>query len=143
MPITFPPRTEEEVSRILQPGIVEFEVIKAEEKTSKTGNLMLELTIKCFDQKGKSNLVSDYILTDTNWEWKLRHFCFSCGLDQLYESGKLADVDCFGKRGKAHIKIKHDASGQYKDKNVIDDYIPLGKGEKADFVESDLSDIPF
>lgn len=117
----FTPKSEEELATLLTPGIWDYEVVKAEDTTSKSGNQMLHLITKCWDENGKSALVHDYILE--SFDWKIRHFCYSNGLDKKYESGTLNAVDSERRSGKCRGGVEKDKTGQYGDKNRIVDYV--------------------
>lgn len=138
----FTPLTDQELNKLFEPGIYEYEVIKAEEKISKKGNPMLHIVIRVFDTIGRSQLINDYLITGIeSARWKIYDFCHSCGLGEIYQAGEISSEMCRGKSGKVKIKIDKDTSGQYPDKNVVADYIT-----KIDTVDApkDLNDdIPF
>lgn len=126
----FKPKTDEELNPLLQPGVYDYEVVKATDEISQSQNEQIKLTLRTWDNQGKEIIVFDYLLEAMHY--KIKHFCYGCGLSNLYETGKLTAQDCIGRVGKFVIKIDKDKSGQYKDKNAVKDYI----------AESDLSSKP-
>jgi hypothetical protein len=142
------PKTEEELARelLLPEGEYDFEVIDALDKPSKKGNDMFTLKLQIFDSGGMPNYVWDYLVIGNNFgERKLRHVAISCGLAEIYSSGKLTAEDFVGKSGKAIIKIAP-GNDQYPDpKNTVFDYLPPdGFKAKSEATDIDLNDsIPF
>lgn len=141
--LQFEPKKEEELITLLTVGIGDFKVLKAEAKESKTGNPMIELVLKVWDSTGQESNIFDYlILNGHNLSLKkIRHFCYSVGLESSYEEGKLNASQCIEKCGKLQIGIQKDKNGQYPDKNCVQDYIYI---KKNNLNESNLNDdIPF
>jgi hypothetical protein len=139
----FTPKTEEEISEagLLPKGEYPFEVIKAEDKKSKNGNAMIELSLCVFQPDGETRKVVDYLLSKV--AYKLRHFCDSVGLLPQYQGGTLQAEDCVGRTGNCKIEIK--PADSYPAKNEVKDYItrdakPLGNTQEKEEVEDD--DIP-
>lgn len=141
----FTPRTEEEVKKftLLEKGLGNFEVISATEEFSEKRQCdMLHLILKVWDVHGKQGLIHDYILNNEDFEWKLRHFCYSANLDTYYEKGDVKPEYCVGAAGKLDIGISKDKSGKYPDKNSVKDYI-FEKPPESDKEEFKDDDIPF
>src|SRR5688500_16996838 len=87
---------------LLKPGECEFEVRRAEETVSNSGNPMMKLTLDVWDEDGKKGTVFDYLLGAT--PHKVRHFAYAVGLGHVYESGDNLDPDvCEGKGGRLII----------------------------------------
>lgn len=130
----FSPKQESELNNfVLFPkGDYDFEVIKAHDKTSMSGNDMIELELDIFDSNGNKCRVYDYLLEKI--AYKLKHFCDSVGLTTEYEKGTLVADMCLNRNGKCRVDIKHDNTGVYSDKNIIKDYLPA---------DIDKSDLPF
>ncbi len=118
----FEPKTEREIrdAMVLTPGVYDFEVIKAEEKTSKKGNAMIELTLNIFPDDGKPRIVRDWLLG--SMELKLNRFCRATGLEQVYNEGAITAFACEGVGGK--VKLTVDSDPNYGDRNGVKDYIP-------------------
>lgn len=142
----FTPKSEAEVSKIFENGIYQFVVESANEKNSKNGNPMIHLKVKIMHDKylGKTNIVDCFLLTDNaNFEYILRHFCFSIGLGDAYEKGEITEQMCIGKEGYAKVVIEKDKEGKYPDKNKIVDFI-ISKNKDEFKIDSSLNDdLPF
>ena len=115
------PRTEAEIQseNLFPPGEFDFEILEAEETTSKAGNEMIRLKLKVFSESGNFIIISDYLLESV--AYKLRHACEAVGMVERYESGKLDAMDFQGKSGR--LKLRIDKSDNYPDKNGVKDYI--------------------
>lgn len=133
----FEPKTEKEIAEgnLLPLGNYDFEVAGAEEKTSKSGNDMIELKVRVYDNEGQGRTIFDYLVDTDGAAYKLRHFAYSVGRGPDYEKGELRADALPGLTGKAKVFVKKDKSGQYPDKNAIADYLPpgtaLGNGAQA------------
>ncbi len=120
----FAPKTEKECAEagLFPKGEYDFEVVKAEETVSKaSGNDMIALTLKVYDQDGGSTLVNDYLLEKL--PLKLRRAAEVCGLLEDYETGQLHAADMVGKPGRVKLTIQSDKNGQYPDRNSVQDYV--------------------
>ena len=127
----FTPKSEEELRTLLPAGDYQFEVRRAENKTSKKGNDMIELMLLVYGDAGETVPVNDWLVPGTQMgDRKLRHFCHSAGLEELYDNGDLNYQDCIGRSGTVKLRVKKDASGQYPDKNEVADYV-VPKSEPA------------
>lgn len=118
----FTPKSEAQLieENLIPEGTYDYEVIQAEERQSKAGNDMIQLTLKIFDQNGKERRVYDYLLEAM--QFKLIHFCESAGLTDIYETGQLTSAHCEGRSGKAIVKIEPARNGGQA-KNGIQDYV--------------------
>jgi len=127
MSFSFQPMTEEELQALnmVDDGVYDFEVIKATQKTSRSGNQMIELQLMIWDKQGKAHTVFDYLVSITSMIYKIKHFCDSTGLDAEYKAGNFDVMQCEGRRGKAHIIIQtgqpNPNGGMYQDKNAVKD----------------------
>lgn len=161
----FAPKTEKEISELnLWPvGEYDFEILEmatlgaktyhTEEAISKTNNDMIILVTKIYKDNGQFQIIIDYLLEAI--PHKLRHAAEACGLINEYNSGSLKAYDFIGKCGKVKLGISKDKSGQYPDKNGINDYIvgdvnPASGADKVRAVapkpvvgDLDLDQIPF
>jgi hypothetical protein len=118
----FSPKTDNEIAaaNLLPNGDYSYEVMSAEEATSRAGNEMLKLKLRIFVGESERH-VYDYLLEAM--AGKLKHFCDSHGLTEKYQRGALTARDCEGLSGECSIGLKHDKSGQYPDQNTVLDYI--------------------
>lgn len=119
----FQPKTEKEIAEadLLPAGIYDFEIASADDKTSTKGNQMIALKLYVYDAEGAQRVVFDYLMEAL--AYKLRHAAGACGLLERYETGHLDSTDFHGKTGKCKIVIQKDKTGQYADKNSVQDYI--------------------
>jgi len=146
----FTPRTEKEIQsmNLVNPGTYDFVVVESLEMISKSGNEMIKLQLKIWDESGQEKTIHDFLLEAM--AFKLRHFCEATGLLSKYEEGAFNAEDCLGKSGKVEIIIqegnfKPDGS-KYADKNSVKDYIKNpgdAKPEPSKESFQDDNDIPF
>lgn len=147
MSFSYNPMSKDEAEKsrqfpLLEPGIYNFQVLKAEYRLSnpkfdKKGeplprNPMIELILLIWDNNGKEFNVYDYLINSEKMEWKTRHFCDSVGLEKEYEAKQFNEHLCEGRSGKASIIIqagqkKPNSSEFYKDKNSVEDYLLLSE----------------
>lgn len=142
--LEFTPKKDEELISLLKEGEGQFTVIKATKKTSKNGNPMIELILKCWDREGNEGNIFDYIIiNETIFSMrKIKHFCYAAGIEEKYESGKLNAYDCENRSGNLVIGIQSDKEGKYPDKNCVSDYLKK-KEENNSSNEKLDDDIPF
>ena len=125
---------------MLEPGQYEAVVKAAKEKTSKgTGVPMIEVILTCYGSHGAKVDVFDYLLSTDDWQWKVRHFCESAGLD--YEKGELLAGDCEDKNVRVWLEIESQPG--YDKKNKVKDYLPRATPIATSSVAVDDGDIPF
>jgi hypothetical protein len=128
--MNFTPRTEGQLRRILPAGRYGFEVLEAEDKTSKKGgNEMIALKIGIWEGEHIKQHVYDYL--GTFLEYKIKHFCDATNLTEKYQAGTLCAADCIGRSGMLKLIIDHDESGKYGDKNAVADYIKREEATQA------------
>lgn len=147
----FEPLKEEDLISLIPDGTYAFEVLEAQDATSRNGNEMIKLKLG-IEYNGKQRIVFDYLLEVMRF--KLIHFCESTNLTHKYDNGTLTASDCEGKKGRVSI-ITEEQPGFAK-QNKVSDYIgtkaakavngskPAGIG--APKVEEDTfqdQDIPF
>ncbi len=125
--MNFPPKTEEEIQAmgLIEEGTYPFEVLEAKDSKSKSGNEMIELKLRIWDNLGRERQCFDYLLEAM--AFKLRHFCEAVGLLDKYNAGTLLASDCLSRCGKLELvvqpgKQKPDGS-YYQDKNSVKDYV--------------------
>jgi hypothetical protein len=122
------PKTEEELDmdRLLPKGTYDFEIVKAEEKTSKKGNDMIDANLKVFHGDG-FQFVRDFLMEAM--PHKLRHFAETVGILEAYDAGQLVANELVGLSGKVRIDIE--PAGEYPAKNVVKDYGEKKKSEAS------------
>lgn len=142
----FQPKTEKQIAEagLWPKGDYAFEILEAEDTTSKSsGNDMIKLKVKIFNDAGQSQNVFDYLLPDT-MEYKLRHIAEACDLLEDYERGDLQAYQFVGKTGWCKVNVSKDKTGQYPDKNGIADYLTSKPASKSSIKEVLKDDsIPF
>jgi len=146
----FKPETEAELkAKSLAPaGDYDFEVLTAEDKTSKKGNPMIAIKIGLYIGEKITKHVFDYLMPSMGF--KLRHFCDTVGLLARYEDGTLCADDCKGRSGTVKIVVD-DSNTAYPPKNVVKDYVPRAVKPLGATVEDepegtkpeDKDDLPF
>lgn len=132
----FDSKSREELAResLTPPGEYDFEVMRAEETTSKKGNEMIKLKLRVFVQNGEIH-VYDYLVS--GMEYKLANFCDAIGRSQDYDAGSIEAESLVGACGKLRLIIedaqKDPDTGEtkYPPKNAVKTYISGKKGEKA------------
>lgn len=120
----FNPMTEDEakLAGLLKPGECDYEVFKAEDRTSKAGNDYLNVGLKVWDADGRQQTVWDILMYKGQMAHRLRHFLYSCGMGRNYESGTLSPSDLLGKGGR--VKIRNGTDRETGEgKNVVADYV--------------------
>lgn len=120
----FQPKTDKEIAeeKLLPEGIYDFTISNSEHYVSKSsGKESIKILVRVFKPDGNFMLVDAYL--SPNYIKLLKHACDACGLSVAYEMGELNAEDFIGKSGKLKLKIQKDKTGDYSDKNVIDDFV--------------------
>ena len=157
----FEPLSRREIQNrlVLQEGKYHFDVVEAENSVSKKGNKMIRLKLRVYDDEGGSVFVPDWIMLDAGMraQLKMLSFCESCGLEDVYATGNLADHDCLGASGMAQTGIEDSEEfGQrariayyfkpdevLKKKSITKDDAVGGKSNAKAIANADDDDIPF
>lgn len=140
----FQPKTRKEIESdlVLQPGIYDFECVKAEETVSKSGNQMLAIEIRVFKPDGSTTNMRDWLLPIDGMPMeKLLNFCDSVGLSGAFESGKLSAHDLIKRTGVVKTFVKEDPEYgmqarvanyiPYEDDPTVEKKNPIGKQDAA------------
>lgn len=143
--LQFTPKKEEELSMLLKEGQGTFEVMQATHEISKSGNPMIKLLLKCWDCTGSQANIFEYLILNDNVfsHRKIRHFCYSVGLETQYENGSLNASDCEHKFGDLIIGIQKDKSGTYPDKNCVIDFLKNDPSKSKSISKELDDDLPF
>lgn len=131
----FNSRSREELAResLAPPGEYDFEIISAEETTSKKGNEMIKLKLRVFVENGEIH-VYDYLVA--GMEYKLANFCDAIGRSDDYDDGEINADNLVGCAGKLKLVIeeaqKDKDTGEVKwpAKNAVKTYIAGKKGQE-------------
>lgn len=99
-------------------------VIGAEEKTSNSGNEMIELKLEVIGpdiEEGEGAIIYDYLVFSKNAAWKIDQFRAACG--EKIVKGKEVEIeaeDLEGKSVEAHLVVEEFKG---KKQNKVGDYI--------------------
>ena len=117
----FAPKSEEEIQKanLAPEGEYDFQVVAAEDATSKKGNPMIKLKLGIFSGNAMAWQVTDYLIEAM--AEKLRHFCDCVGLLKKYEAGSLDAIDCRGREGRVVLEIEE--QNGYHPKNSVVNYV--------------------
>ena len=146
----FNPMTEAElqVASLLPEGIYKYQVVKSEDKISKSGNEYIALTLKVWDSDGREHVV----FTNMSLMKLLKHFCDVNNIQDQYLSGNLP-ADSFMNKCSGMVVLdiepeKPDGKGgMYRAKNIVKDYVaephksmlnPIKQEIKDEFQDSEL-----
>jgi hypothetical protein len=147
--VKFTPKSDEQIANESEftpwrEGIYDFEVTAGEDQVSKAGNEMIKLTLKVYDEEGRSRTVFDYLLESV--AYKLKNAASACGVDHLYNGGTLEGSDFEGRTGKLKLGIRPARDG-YQASNTVKDYVvdkPTNRAPPKMATKADLDDeIPF
>ena len=131
----FNSKSREELAResLTPPGEYDFEIMRAEETTSKAGNAMIKLKLRVFVENGEIH-VYDYLVA--GMEYKLANFCDAIGRSEDYDAGNIKADSLEGCGGKLKLVIeeavKDEDTGEVKwpAKNAVKTYIAGKKGQE-------------
>jgi Protein of unknown function (DUF669) len=117
----FQAKSEQEIaeSRLLPKGEYDFEILDAEEKTSKAANSMIVLKVRVSNGNGVARTLTDYLVAQS--AGKLRNCCAACGILDKYDNGVVSEDDFPGKRGR--LKLVVEKKRGWPARNVIADYV--------------------
>lgn len=108
---------------LIADGIYEAEIVNAEEKRSKQGNDMLQVTYTVF-VGSTQRILDDYFVNDNpSGLTRLKKLCAAIGHD--FEGGEVGPGDVMGKSLKLKIKTQKSKDPQYDDKNVAAGYMGI------------------
>lgn len=146
----------EERYQLLKEGIYDAVIVRSEDRQSKNGSPMMDITLQVFDDSGKAKEVRDFLVFIKQMMWKVIHFADSAGLKDIYEQGGLCSEVAIGNRVKVKIAIEEGgeipldklkgkpAGSKYPDKNKVEDYIKkedqvaAKQGDSAPFLDDDI-----
>ena len=139
--------TSEELDKndLLPEGVYDFEIVKAEDRESKSGNEMIALSLRVYGSGGESHFVNDYLVAIPNMKWKMKQIVEATGIEAPISSDKLQ-----GRAGKVSIKIT--PAGEFPAKNEVKGYgtqkEKVGQSaeqvnQKATAIIHEDDDIPF
>ena len=109
---------------LLSDGEYDADILSAEEKTSKAGNVMLKLVVRIFHAGVPFGhiLIDEYLVSSVKGHLtKLKKLCKV--IDFNFDGGKIAPSDLEGRRIRVFVKTREDDTGKYDSKNVIVSYL--------------------
>lgn len=123
---------------LLEDGEYDAVVKVATPSMSKSQNAMADMTLAVFDKMGNAHDIRDFLVFTPNMLWKVKHFCDSAGLEQLYLDEKFTPEHAANQHVRVKVKTQQGneipfdklngkpVGSKYPDKNVIEDYV-IGK----------------
>lgn len=136
---------------LLKDGEYDAIIVKSEDKTSSSGNPMMDMTLTVFDETGSSHQIRDFLVFTDTMMWKVIRCAESAGVMTEYEKQKFCSNLVIGKKVKVQVSVEEGSiipedklkgklpGSKYPDKNKIQDY--LKEGGKRSEMDDDL--IPF
>jgi len=112
---------------LLPEGLYDIEVVEAEERSSKSGNQMIALTIEVRHPDGYPSRVWDYLVSTPAAIFKIKQFCDAAGLTSEFAAGTLTQAHCRNRKLKAKIFVESGREG-FQDRNAIREYLPTASG---------------
>lgn len=107
---------------IFHEGIYMVEVLRQEEKISKSGNEMIEIMVKVHGDDGKTEIIYDWLLS-----YKLKSFCEAANLKEEYAKGEVPGSLVIGRMVPAFITIEKATGSFQTERNVIKYYVSEDK----------------
>ena len=114
--------------QIIEPGEGSFKILKAEEKQSRQGNNMMEVTMTLTNTRGQSTLYREYIVSsddpiqNKSTATKIYNILNAIGRADVYGM-PLIDRHLQHGSGKCIIKTQKSDDERYPDKSVVSQYI--------------------
>lgn len=140
--------TDEQIGgmNLIPEGMYDFQVVKCEDKVSQSGNSMLKLQLKIWDNEGRERTVFDYLVSTANWAWKVKHFFESIDAMNIYEQKKVDESSIRDRCGKLNLIINEQKKGDYAGtkQNSVKDYLKSEHSLKTDTKNDPFNDdVPF
>lgn len=104
----------------IKPGEYPMEVFEAKSMVASTGNKMLMLKMKVFDDNGRTHTMTDFLVAVETMAYKIKHFWESVGFPDRYNH-KNKSTDYTGRKGYVSVKPQKNKHGLLENKIV--DYI--------------------
>lgn len=127
---------------LIPEGLYKFKVIHAQEKTSSTGNQMINLKLEIWIENRGIKLFDSLILIPKMF-WKIDHFCEAVGLPPLVGDCVLWAGDFEGKEGNVIVgHFRNNQTGEIEAKvkdYVIPESVPQEKSVES-FKDDEVPD---
>ncbi|HEY2811777.1 MAG TPA: hypothetical protein VGJ00_10375 [Rhabdochlamydiaceae bacterium] len=138
---------------LLKEGIYDAVINFSTDKTSSSGNPMMDMTLAVYDDNGMEHNVRDFLVFTPKMMWKVVHCAESANVVKEYEEQKFCSDIVVGKRVKVKVTVEEGSpipddklngkpvGTKYPDKNKIDDYIKDGQvlQNGNGFVDDDIN----
>jgi hypothetical protein len=117
----------------LNKGKGTWNVLFAQEKISKSGNEMIELTLELKDCKGKTGKIFEYLLVSNDKSlWKTENFFKSAGKPEIYSSGAFGAGECMQLSGQCEIDNEENSfNGNVTVRPKIKAFVPMSAEYQA------------
>jgi hypothetical protein len=121
--------------QLLKEGEYDAIIIASQDRSSSTGNPMMDMTVSVYDENGKVHDIRDFLVFTKSMMWKVIHCADSAGIMSEYESQKFCSDAIIGKRVRVKISMEEGSvipeeklngkipGSKYPNKNKIEDYI--------------------
>ena len=135
--------------QLLKEGEYDAIISASHDKSSSTGNPMMDMTVSVFDENGKSHDVRDFLVFTKTMMWKVVHCADSAGVLPEYESQKFCSDAVIGKRVRVKVAMEEGSvipddklngklpGSKYPNKNKIEDYIK--RSDNDTFGDDDIN----
>lgn len=151
---------EQERFQLMKEGEYDAVVTSSEDRTSSTGNPMLDITLTVYDEMGKTHGVRDFLVLTRSMMWKIIHCADSAGALPEYNQGRFCSNSIINRNVRVKIaveegrqipldKLQGKPEGSlYPAKNKVVDYVkkseqkPLGH-EKPTVDQLEDDEVPF
>lgn len=128
-----------DATQVLPAGDYPATLIAVEEKVSKKGNDMLELSFKAWG-KDRHSTVFEYIVFPT-FVWKLKRLARAFGAEAEFEAGTF-DPEKYIQQNLT-LTLDVEEQERFEPKNVIKAYGPKQVNASAITASDDANDLPF
>ena len=129
----------EDANPIVPEGIYDAVVLTAKCGTTKAGDSKIEVCLKVYDPDGVKPLVTDHVTAPYGIR-RLKQLCQATGVN--FDSGKVHPLEFVGKNVRVKLRINHDDSGEYEDRNAVATYLPDDGGSTPNDEEAAKSPAP-
>lgn len=137
---------------LLKEGEYNGFVTLAINSTSMTGNVMADINVRIEDERRVTHDVRDFLVFTPKMLWKIKHFCDSAGLSQVYLDEKFEPHMAEKKHVRVKVSIRKGKEipfeklgdkppgSVYPDQNTIEDYLPRIDSDKPkdNFIDDGL-----
>lgn len=137
---------------LLKEGVYEAVINTSVDKTSSTGNPMIDMTLNVYEDTGMIHNVRDFLVFTPKMMWKVIHCAESADVVKEYEAQQFCSDLLVGRKVKVKVVIEEGSpipddklngkpfGSKYPNKNKIDDYISSQSAQNGnDFLDDDIA----